>query len=76
MESWPYTYAKVLLISEVKDNDSTPREIKRMVTFAMKHVNYQGSMTGETITGIALLDGEVSPMAGEGAVSLRMVLYF
>ena len=47
-----------------------------MVKFAMKHVNYQGSMTGETITGIALLDGEVSPMAGEGAVSLRMVLYF
>ena len=42
-------------ISEVNDNDSTPGEIKRMVKFAMKHVNYQGLMTGETITGIALL---------------------
>ena len=62
-------------ISEVKDNDSTPGEIKRMVKFAMKHADYQGSMTGETITGIALPDGDVSPMAGGGAVSLRMVRY-
>ena len=45
-----------------------------MVKFAMKHANYQGLMTGETIIGIALLDGEVLPMAGGGAVSLRMVL--
>ncbi len=60
--------------SKVMDNDSTPREIKRMVSFAMKHANYQGLMTGETITGIALLDGEVSPTARGGAVSLRMVL--
>jgi len=56
-------------ISEVNDNDSTPGEIKRMVKFAMKHVNYQGSMTGETITGIALLDGEELPTARGGGVS-------
>jgi hypothetical protein len=56
------------------DNNSTLGEIKRMVSFAMKQANYQGSMTGETITGIALLDGEVLPMAGGGVVSLRMVL--
>jgi len=62
-------------ISEVMGNNSTPREIKRMVKFAMKHANYQELMMGETITGIALLDGEVSPMAGGGEVSLRMVRY-
>jgi hypothetical protein len=62
-------------ISEVMDNNSTPGEIKRMVKLAMKHANYQGSMTGETITGIALLDGEVSPTARGGVVSLRMVRY-
>ncbi len=61
-------------ISKVMDNNSTPGEIKRMVKFAMKHTNYQGSMTGKTITGIALLDGEVLPTAGGGAVSLRMVM--
>ncbi len=61
-------------ISEVMDNDSTPGEIRRMVKFAMKHANYQGSMTGETITGNALLDGEVLPMARGGAVLLKMVL--
>jgi hypothetical protein len=59
----------------VKDNDSTPGEIKRMVKFAMKHASYQGSMIGETITGIALLDGEVLPTARGGVVSLRMVRY-
>jgi len=32
------------------DNNSPPGEIMRMVRFAMKHANYQGSMTGETIT--------------------------
>ena len=62
-------------ISEVMGNNSTPREIKRMVKFAMKHANYQELMMGETITGIALLDGEVSPTAGGGAVSLRIVRY-
>jgi hypothetical protein len=41
----------------------------------MKHANYQGSMTEETVTGIALLDGEVSPTAGGGVVSLSMVRY-
>jgi hypothetical protein len=61
-------------ISEVMDNDSTPREIKRMVKFAMKHTNYQGLMTGETITGISNLDGAVSPTAKGGEVSLRMVM--
>ena len=55
-------------ISEVMDNDSTSGEIKKMVKFTIKHTNYQGSMTGEMITGIALLDGEVSPMAGGGVV--------
>jgi hypothetical protein len=62
-------------VSEVMDNDSTSREIKRMVKFAMKHAKYHGSMAGDMITGIALLDGEVSPTAGGGAVSLRMVRY-
>ena len=61
-------------ISEVMENNSTPGEIKRMVKFVMKHANYQRSMTGETITGIAFLDGEVSPMAGGGTVLLKMVL--
>ena len=65
---------KMAHINEVMDNNSTPGQIKRMVKFVMKHANYQGLMTGETIIGIALLDGEVSPMAGGGAVSLRMVL--
>ncbi len=61
-------------ISEVMDADSTPGKIKRMVKFAMKHANYQGSMTGETITGITMLDRTVSPTAKGGEVSLRMVL--
>jgi hypothetical protein len=61
-------------ISEVMDADSTPGKIKRMVKFAMKHANYQGSMTGETITGITMLDGAVSTTAKGGEVSLRMVL--
>jgi hypothetical protein len=61
-------------ISEVMDTNSTPGEIKRMVKLAMKHTNHQGWMTGKTITGIALLDGEVLPTAGGGAVSLRMVM--
>jgi len=61
-------------INEVMDNNSTPGEIKRTIMFLMKHANYQGLMTGETITGIALLDGEVSPTVRGGAVSLRMVL--
>ena len=61
-------------ISEVMDNNFTPGEINRMVKFPMKHANYQRSMMGETITGIALLDREVLPMAGGGAVLLRMVL--
>jgi hypothetical protein len=56
------------------DADSTPGKIKRMVKFAMKHANYQGSMMGETITGIMLLDGAVSPTTKGGEVSLRMVL--
>jgi hypothetical protein len=41
----------------------------------MGHTNYQGSMTGETIFGIDMIDGEVAPMAGGGMVSLRMVLF-
>ncbi len=62
-------------ISEVMDAESTPGEIKRMVKYAMGHANYQGLMTGETIVGIALLDGGVSPTANGDAVSLRMVLF-
>ncbi len=62
-------------LSEVMDKDSTPGEIKRMVKCAMGHANYQGSMTGETIFGINMIDGEVAPTAGGGKVSLRMVLF-
>ncbi len=57
-------------ISKVMDNESTPGEIKRMVKYAMGHANYQGLMTGETIVGIALMDGGVSPMIDGGMVSL------
>jgi hypothetical protein len=57
------------------DNESTPREIKQMVKYAMGHANYQGSMSGETIVGIALLDRGVSPMIDGGVVSLQMVLF-
>ena len=62
-------------LSEVMDKNSTPGEIKRMVKCAMGHANYQGSMTGETIFGIDMIDGEVAPTAGSGMVSLRMVLF-
>jgi hypothetical protein len=62
-------------ISEVMDKDSTPGEIKKMVKCAMGHANYQGSMTGETIYGIDMINGEVAPTAGGGKVSLRMVLF-
>jgi len=62
-------------LSEVMDKNSTPGEIKRMVKCAMGHANYQGSMTGETIFGIDMIDGEVAPTAGGGMVSLRMVLF-
>ena len=62
-------------LSEVMDKNSTPGEIKRMVKCAMGHANYQGSMTGETIFGIDMIDGEVAPTAGGGKVSLRMVLF-
>jgi hypothetical protein len=63
-------------ISEIMDVESTPGEIKRMVKYAMGHVNYQGLVTGETIVRIALLDGGVSPTANGDAVSLRMVLFY
>ena len=46
-----------------------------MVKFAMGHANYQGSMTGETISGIYLLDGAVALTQGNGSVSLRQVLF-
>jgi len=46
-----------------------------MVRCAMKHAGYQGSMTGETIYGIDLIDGEVAPTLGGGKVSLRMVMF-
>ena len=63
-------------ISEVMDMESTPGEIKRMVKYAMGHANYQGSMTGETIVGIDLLDGGAYPSSeSEDTVSLRMVLF-
>jgi hypothetical protein len=66
---------KQAYISEVMDNESTPGEIKRMVKYDMGHANYQGSITGEMIVGIALLDGGVSPMIDGGMVSLQMVLF-
>ena len=62
-------------ISEVMDTTSTPGEIKKAVRTAMKHAGYQGSMTGETIFGIDLIDGEVAPSLGGGKVSLRMVMF-
>ena len=46
-----------------------------MVKFAMGHANYQGSMTGETISGIYLLDGAVALTQGNGSVSLRQVVF-
>ncbi len=48
-------------ISKVMDTKSTPGEVKKMVRCTMKHEGYQGSMTGETIFGIDLIDGEVAP---------------
>ena len=54
---------------------STPGEIKKMVRSAMKHAGYQGSMTGETIIGIDLIDGETAPTPGGGKVSLRMIMF-
>jgi hypothetical protein len=62
-------------ISEVMDTKSTPGEVKKMVRCAMKHAGYQGSMTGETIVGIDLIDGEVAPTPRGGKVSLRMVMF-
>jgi hypothetical protein len=63
-------------ISEVMDAESNTGEIKRMVKYAMGHANYQGSMTGETIVGITLLDGGASPSTDSmDTVSLRMVLF-
>jgi hypothetical protein len=57
------------------DTKSTPGEIKKMVRCAMKHAEYQGLMTGETIVGIDLIDREVAPTPGGGKVSLRMVMF-
>jgi hypothetical protein len=62
-------------ISKVMDAKSTPGETKKMVRCAMKHTGYQGSMTGETIFCIDLIDGEVAPTPGGGKVSLRMVMF-
>ena len=62
-------------ISEVMDTKSTPGEIKKMVRCTMKHAGYQGLMTGETVFGIDLIDGEVAPTPGGGKVSLRMVMF-
>jgi hypothetical protein len=45
-----------------------------MVKFAMGHANYQGSMTGKTITGIYLINGAVS-LNGSGDITLRQVLF-
>jgi hypothetical protein len=45
------------------------------VKYAMGYANYQGSMTGETIVRIAILDGGVFPTIDGGVVSLRMVLF-
>jgi hypothetical protein len=44
-------------ISEVVDNDSTPSEIKRLMSVAQKHTNYQCSMILKDIVGITNLDG-------------------
>ena len=57
------------------DTKSTPGETKKMVRCTMKHAGYQGLMTGETIYGIDLINGEVAPNPGGGKVSLRMVMF-
>jgi hypothetical protein len=66
---------KPVRLSKAMDKDSTPGKIKKMVKCGMGHANYQGSMTGETIFGIDLLNGEVALMEGGGKVSLWMVLF-
>jgi hypothetical protein len=38
-----------------------------MVKFTMGHANYQGSMTGENISGINLLDHAVTLTLGKGS---------
>jgi len=67
-------FGKQARTSKVMDTKSNPGEIK-MFRSAMKHAGYQGSMTGETIFGIDLIDGEVAPTPGGGKVSLRMVMF-
>ncbi len=44
-------------ISEVVDKDSTPGEIKRLMSVAQKHTNYKCSMILEDIVGITNLGG-------------------
>jgi hypothetical protein len=44
-------------ISEMVDKDSTPSEIKRLMSVAQNHTNYQCSMILKDIVGITNLDG-------------------
>jgi hypothetical protein len=57
------------------DTKSTPGEVKKMVRCTMKHAEYQGSMTGERIVGIDLINGEVAPTSRGGKLSLGMVMF-
>jgi hypothetical protein len=74
------TWGKQAHVSEVVDKASSQSDIKRLVKVAMRHTNYQCSMTLETIAGITDLDG-LAPMYDEedevtilGVYSLRAVL--
>ncbi len=67
-------------LSKTVDLTSPQSDIKRLVEVAMRHTNYQCSMTLESITGITDLDG-TTPMYDEedgssilGVFSLRTVL--
>jgi len=67
-------------ISETVEKTSPQSDIKRLVKVAMRHTNYQCSMTLESIAGITDLDG-AAPMYDEedgemilGVYSLRTVL--
>ena len=65
-------------LSDMVDLSSPQSDIKRLVKVAMRHTNYQCSMTLESINGITDLDG-TTPMYDEedgtsilGIFSLRL----
>ena len=60
-------------ISEVVDTNSTPSEIKRLLSVSQKHMNYQCSMLLEDIVGITDLKGQAEVFE-ELTLSLRQIL--